>query len=214
MLIKIPALVRFMFPNRIWRATTDANEIYLTFDDGPVPGITPWVLDELERFNAKATFFCIGDNVRKHPAIFERIINDGHSIGNHTNNHLNGWEVSAPEYLKNVLLAEQSFSEILATKEQKETRLFRPPYGRLTRNQSKQLQKQNFRIVMWDVLSRDYDIRISTDTCFEKVVKHTRAGSIVVFHDSLKAEKNLRIILPKILKHFSNGGCGLKGLDI
>lgn len=214
MLVKIPFLIGFMFPNRIWRGAPDENKIYLTFDDGPVPGITPWVLDELDKFNAKATFFCIGDNVRKYPKIFERIISEGHYIGNHTQNHLNGWRTPSQEYVENVLLAEQSFSEFFGKTDQKRTRLFRPPYGRLTGNQAKKLGQKNFRIVMWEVLSRDYSPRISPDTCFENVVKHSEPGSIIVFHDSLKAEKNLRVVLPKVLQYFTSRGFEFKGLEI
>lgn len=213
MLVKVPFLIESIFPNRIWRRAPDEDQIYLTFDDGPVPGITPWVLDELAKFNAKATFFCIGDNVRKYPGIFERIISEGHYIGNHTQNHLNGWRTTTQEYVENVLLAEQSFSKFLAKKDTKEFRLFRPPYGRLTGYQAKKLRQKNFRIVMWEVLSRDYSPRISPDTCFENVVKHADVGSIIVFHDSFKAEKNLKVVLPKVLQYFISKGFEFKGLE-
>jgi peptidoglycan/xylan/chitin deacetylase (PgdA/CDA1 family) len=169
--------------------------LYLTFDDGPVPNVTPWVLDTLKSFNVHATFFCVGDNVRKHPGIYSRIIEEGHSTGNHTYNHLNGWNTHTTDYLSNIEQCAQQVS----------SQLFRPPYGRLKRTQYEKLSK-SYRIIMWDVLSGDYDAATSEEKCLQNVMKHTRNGSIIVFHDSIKAERNLRYALPRALEHFLKEG--------
>ncbi|GHN01475.1 polysaccharide deacetylase [Cytophagales bacterium WSM2-2] len=190
----------------MWRIPTTSKELYLTFDDGPVPGPTEFVLTELKKVNAKATFFCIGDNVRKHPSIFEKVIADGHGIGNHTFNHLKGWSTPINLYLDNVALCERQ----MATHQQK-TNLFRPPYGRISTRQVKAL-KPNYRIVMWDVLTHDYSKNISRQNCLNGSIKATRLGSIIVFHDSLKAERNLTHVLPKFLEHFSSLGFEFKPL--
>lgn len=241
MIAKIPNLVKKLFPERSWDIPSEKKQIFLTFDDGPIPEVTPWVLEQLKKFNAKATFFCIGENIQKHPEIFPKIISEGHSIGNHTQNHLNGWKTTSERYLQNVLKAEavieegkhekkeereekkeeKSTKNIISDKFQNTTeklnseftihnseftkyRLFRPPYGRITGKQAKLLRDKNYKIVMWDVLSMDYDKNISAEKCFENVVKNAISGSIIVFHDSLKAEKNLRIVLPLILEHYQN----------
>ncbi|WP_424493055.1 polysaccharide deacetylase family protein [Salinimicrobium sp. GXAS 041] len=203
MITRIPGFIRILFPRRFWKVATKKKVLYLTFDDGPVPEITPWVLEQLKKYQAKATFFCIGDNIRKHPNIFQQIISEDHRIGNHTHNHLNGWKTSTNYYVKNVLLGEDFISE---KREQEAPRLFRPPYGRLTRKQSKILQKKNFKIVMWDVLTKDYDRSLSAEKCLKNTIKHSRPGSIIVFHDSIKASGNLKIVLPKVLAHFSTQG--------
>lgn len=169
--------------------------IYLTFDDGPIPGVTPWVLQELQQYNASATFFCIGDNVSMHPEIYQSILAHGHRTGNHTFNHLNGARTSLASYLENTAKA-ASFID---------SGLFRPPYGLITAGQVKALKKK-YTIVMWDVLSYDFDQKTSPETCVENVIRNTGPGSVVVFHDSLKAEKNLRNALPAVLEHFSKAG--------
>ncbi|SRX72257.1 polysaccharide deacetylase family protein [Aequorivita antarctica] len=188
----MPRFIQRLYPERIWAFSRKSNAVYLTFDDGPIPEITPWVLDELKKYNAKATFFCIGENVKKHPEIYRRILSEGHSVGNHTFNHLKGTKTETSPYIKNVLLAE----EIINSK------LFRPPYGKITSKQSKILQKKGFKIVMWDIISYDYDATVSEEECLQNVLKYIKAGSVVVFHDSLKAEKNLRYVLPKVLNIF------------
>jgi peptidoglycan/xylan/chitin deacetylase (PgdA/CDA1 family) len=199
-----------MFPKRIWAFPFSEKQVYLTFDDGPIPEVTPWVLDILEKHQAKATFFCIGDNVRKHPELFRRIISEGHAVGNHTFHHINGWKTKPKDYLENTLKAEAEITNHIIPTHPKRSRrvvnhtlLFRPPYGRITSKQAKQLLKKGYHIVMWDVLSADFDRSISEEKCLQNVMKHVHPGSIIVFHDSLKAEKNLRYVLPKVLNIIS-----------
>mgnify|MGYP001826797799 CR=1 FL=1 len=213
---KTPKLVQWMFPSRIWTFPKESNAVYLTFDDGPISNITPWVIQELKKRDAKATFFCIGKNIQKYPEIFKTLISEGHARGNHTYNHLNGWKTSASEYVKNVLLAEaeankwnqtakiKNSSSIASAKENKKP-LFRPPYGKITSKQSKNLQKKGYQIIMWDILSADYST-ISEEKCLQNALRSIAPGSIVVFHDSLKAEKNLRYALPRVLDFIYNKG--------
>jgi peptidoglycan/xylan/chitin deacetylase (PgdA/CDA1 family) len=173
----------------------DRKEIFLTFDDGPVPEVTPDVLGILKEKNAKATFFCVGENVRKHPGVFLRIRDEGHAIGNHTYNHLNGWKTPPGEYAGNVMRCEELFH----------TMLFRPPYGRFTPSQFFLLRKK-FRFILWSVLSMDFLKGTSPEKCLRIVLDNTSAGSIVVFHDSLKAKENLFSVLPGFLDHFQKKG--------
>ena len=173
--IKTPWWLKKAYPSRVWDLSTSEKNIYLTFDDGPHPVATPFVLDELKKYNAKATFFCIGRNVLEQPAIYERIITEGHSIGNHTQHHLNGWEMPDYLYVKDVTVAAQYI----------QSDLFRPPYGRLKSSQAKQLK--DYKIIMWDVLSGDFDESISNEQCLKNVMENTVPGSIIVFHDSEKA---------------------------
>nr|WP_255592884.1 polysaccharide deacetylase family protein [Marixanthomonas sp. SCSIO 43207] len=190
-LVTVPKFVQRIYPKRIWALPNNNNNVYLTFDDGPIPEVTPWVLDTLKQYNTKATFFCIGDNIKKHPDIYNRILAEGHSVGNHTFNHLNGWQTQPSEYIKNV--------EICETYLNQNTKLFRPPYGKLTSKQSRILQQKGYKIIMWSVLSYDYDNSVSEEKCLQNVLQHIKPGSIIVFHDSLKAQKNLRYVLPKVL---------------
>jgi peptidoglycan/xylan/chitin deacetylase (PgdA/CDA1 family) len=186
-------------------AYTEAEKVmYLTFDDGPHATVTPFVLQQLQQYNAKATFFCIGKNVVEQPTIYQQILNDGHSIGNHTHNHLNGWKTNDASYLKNIELAAQHI----------QSNLFRPPYGRIKKSQAKQLmlRNANMKIVMWDVLSGDFDTQLSPQKCLDNVLKNVTQGSIVVFHDSEKAFERLQYALPKTLEHFSNLGYTFKAL--
>ena len=185
--IKTNAFVKKIFSNYIWDVPNGENKIYLTFDDGPTPEITEWVLEELQKYNAKATFFCIGHNIQKYPEIFPKVIEKGHSIGNHTFNHLNGWKTPINEYIENVSLCQ---SEILNLQSQI-CNLFRPPYGKIKLSQSKKLRKFGFKIIMWDVLSADYDQTISPEKCLVNVLRNVKSGSIIVFHDSVKAFPNL-----------------------
>ncbi|MBK7651392.1 MAG: polysaccharide deacetylase family protein [Flammeovirgaceae bacterium] len=203
MFFRTPFFLPVLFPRLLWRIPTQEKQIYLTFDDGPVPGPTEFVLDTLKKFGAKATFFCIGDNIRKHPIIFSRIIEEGHSIGNHTFNHLKGWSYSTKDYMLNIELCNDQMEAANSGQSTVDQKLFRPPYGRITLNQIKSLE-DNYRIIMWDVLSQDYDRSVSSDSCLNGSIKSTRTGSIVVFHDSLKAERNLTYTLPRYLEHFSN----------
>lgn len=192
--IKTPLLIKWLYPSLGWNKSRQEKTIYITFDDGPIPELTPWVLEQLAKFNAKATFFCIGDNVRKYPSLLEQVQAAGHRIGNHTNNHLNGWYTPAEKYLQNI----KKSAELIPSN------LFRPPYGRITHTQINKLT--SYQIVMWDVLSGDFDQSISPTTCLHNVLSNTENGSIVVFHDSLKAEKNLRYVLPVALSFWKEKG--------
>jgi len=204
---RTPFFLPLLYPSLTWRKKTDALEIYLTFDDGPVPGPTEFVLEELARVYAKATFFCIGDNVQKHPAIFERVCREGHTVGNHTFHHVNGWKTSLKKYVDDIA----SCRDVLKEPVEYSIPLFRPPYGRITRQQIKAIEG-DYHIVMWDVLTMDYLKSLSPETCLRRSIQATRPGSIVVFHDSLKAEKNLRYVLPQYLQHFSAKGFVFKTL--
>lgn len=207
-----------LYPRRLWEGPKEGKKIYLTFDDGPIPEVTPWVLEQLKRYDAKATFFCIGDNIRKHPEVFRQVISEGHAVGNHTFNHLNGRKTSTAEYVANTEKAQQVVEQHLPRSEDPSEEkagkkiLFRPPYGRIKGAQAKSLAQKGFRIVMWDILSMDYDVAISPERCYLNVTNHTHSGSIIVFHDSLKAEKNLRAVLPKILEHYSRKGYSFEKL--
>lgn len=219
--IKTPVVAKKMFPNYVWDIPSTKKVIYLTFDDGPTPEITKWTLDTLKQYNAKATFFCIGNNIEKHPAIFQDILNEGHVIGNHTQNHIKGWKTKAKDYLKNIAAAETVIkSQIptpiaIGTKSQKSrvTNLFRPPYGQITPKQGKKLIELGYKIIMWDVLSFDWEKDVDKETCFDNVIKKATKGSIIVFHDSVKASKNMQYALPKVLKHFREKGYVFKPLS-
>ncbi|MFN2260538.1 MAG: polysaccharide deacetylase family protein [Psychroflexus sp.] len=193
------AFLRRIFPKRIWRIKTDALNLYLTFDDGPIPEVTPWVLDLLKKHNAKATFFCIGENIQEHPEIFLRIINEGHAVGNHTFNHVNGWKTDKSTYLENFQACENIIESHNIS-----TNLFRPPYGKCTFSQSKAILAQNKKIVMWDIISKDYDSEISKEKCFKIIEKNLQKGSIIIFHDSQKAETNMKYALQKTLETFKD----------
>ena len=201
--IKIPIWVQWIFPQRIWSFKKIPDTVYLTFDDGPIPSVTPWVLSELKKHNAKATFFCVGDNIAKNQSILESIISEGHAIGNHTYNHLNGWKTETTEYIKNIQKTQQLVNDIDPLQKGP---LFRPPFGKLTSTQSRELQKLGYKIIMWDVLSQDFDPNISNETCLQNVIKNIKVGSIIVFHDSLKSEKKLRYILPRVLEFVDSKG--------
>ncbi len=196
----MPRFIQRLYPERIWAFPHKRDSVYLTFDDGPIPEVTPWVLDELKKYNAKATFFCIGGNVEKHPEIFRRILAEGHSVGNHTFNHLNGWQTETTEYIENVEKAEKQMSKDARRSDYNPELLFRPPYGKINSKQAKALQAKGYKIVMWDIISYDYDANTSPEKCLQNVLKNIKPGSVVVFHDSLKAEKNLRYVLPKVLQ--------------
>jgi len=214
-LIKSPLLLKWYYPSLLWNKSRTEKVIYLTFDDGPIPNVTDFVLKTLKVFNAKATFFCIGDNIVKHPEVFERVKTDGHTIGNHTFNHLKGWKTDDKTYFENTLKCQQLT----------QTELFRPPYGRIRKSQIRSLElgvrnseykalnnlqfqthHSKLKIVMWDVLSGDFDTKLSPEKCYQNVIKHTENGSIIVFHDSLKAFDRLSYALPKVLAYFTEKG--------
>jgi peptidoglycan/xylan/chitin deacetylase (PgdA/CDA1 family) len=194
-LVQPAVLIRKLLPGSIWRMPGSGKTVYLTFDDGPTPDVTEHVLSMLTEYNAKATFFCIGNCVEKHPDLFDKLIDDGHAIGNHTYSHFNGWNVSFSKYLDDVKQCETVFH----------SQLFRPPYGKLSPRQFLHLRKL-YTIVMWDVLSMDYDSRLSSETCLKNVLHHVRNGSVITFHDSLKAWPRLKEILPQILKELTSKG--------
>ncbi|MEX2235737.1 MAG: polysaccharide deacetylase family protein [Cyclobacteriaceae bacterium] len=196
-----------LYPALTWKIQTDEKKLYLTFDDGPVTGPTEFVLDLLGRNSIPATFFCIGDNIRKHPGIFRRIQADGHTVGNHTVNHLNGWKTSPEKYLANV----KEFDSIAAEVGQPQpSHLFRPPYGRITRKQIKTLS--GYHIIMWDVLSQDYDHHLSSERCLRRTIQACSPGSIIVFHDSYRSQKNMEYALPRLIDHFSDKGFSFQGI--
>jgi peptidoglycan/xylan/chitin deacetylase (PgdA/CDA1 family) len=203
-LVKTPWLLKKLYPKLIWNVKQNTRCIYLTFDDGPIPIVTPFVLNILKQYNAKATFFCIGDNVRKHRDIFEEVKKDGHAIGNHTYNHLKGWKTDDNTYLENVIKTENLLH----------TNLFRPPYGRIKRSQVKLLKKvkPGLEIIMWTVLSGDFDINQKPEKCLDNVLKNTGSGDIVLFHDSLKAYERMEYALPRAMEYWNKEGYEFKGL--
>jgi len=194
--VKTPILLMKLFPELIWRfkgkEQENQNHVYLTFDDGPTPGVTTWVLDTLRQYEAKGTFFCLGKNVEKHQDIYKQIIEEGHAVGNHTYSHLKGWQMDNTEYFNDIELAGNFIS----------SSLFRPPYGRFKTSQIKYLS-DNYQIVMWDILSQDYSPTVSPEKVLTNVLENVRGGSIVVFHDSVKAEPNLTFVLPRVLDSLS-----------
>ncbi len=198
-----PKFVRRLFPNFIWTLPGENGEVYLTFDDGPSPEVTPWVLDELDRHQAKATFFCLGKNVEMYPALFDDIKARGHAVGNHSYSHLKGWQTDPERYVEDVDLANQTMH----------TDLFRPPYGRIAPRQAGLLAGR-YNIVMWNIISRDYNRRLRPRTCLNNVIKHVEPGDIVVFHDSEKAFKNLHFALPRTLKYLQDKGMKSKAIEL
>ncbi|MGQ3088706.1 polysaccharide deacetylase family protein, partial [Flavobacterium sp.] len=177
----------------VWNIPNASKTIYLTFDDGPTPEVTEWVLDILAQHDIKATFFCIGNNIEKHPDIFRKLIEGGHTVANHTFNHLNGWNTDNEKYFENIEACENVMQG------SNTARLFRPPYGKISRSQKKEILKKGYRIIMWDVLSADFDTSISPEKCLQNVLRNTADGSVVIFHDSIKAQDNLRHALPKAI---------------
>lgn len=245
----ITAAGKLFFPSLLWNIPTREKVIYLTFDDGPVPEITPWVLSLLKDYHATATFFCIGENVKKHPEIFNQVLAEDHRIGNHTYNHLHGWKTSTHSFVENVLLAEEiigkevldpvksnincplkdseefepasglanstRISKISLPEIGEDTiphKLFRPPYGKIKYSQVKQIEQLGYKIIMWEVISGDYNNERSANTCYKEVVKNTKAGSIVVFHDSIKASENLKKVLPAVLEYYKKEGFVFRSL--
>ena len=199
--VKTPGWLKRVYNSCVWKMPVTEKVIYLTFDDGPHPVVTPYVLAELDKYNAKATFFCIGKNVVANAGVYEQIIQKGHATGNHTYNHLNGWKTNDDHYLDNITAAGKCIV----------SHLFRPPYGRIRRSQMRKLSEM--KIIMWTVLSGDFDTGISNEKCLDNVLKNTARGSIVVFHDSEKAFENLRYALPKVLEYFSEEGYRFEKLN-
>jgi peptidoglycan/xylan/chitin deacetylase (PgdA/CDA1 family) len=192
---KTPNIIRPLAKDLVWSLPTEAPTLFLTFDDGPIPEVTTSVCEILDQFNAKATFFCVGENVKKYPHIYRTLIEKGHSIGNHSFNHLDGWKTNNRTYFRNLIEASKHI----------DSDLYRPPYGKITKSQSKLINKK-YKIIMWDVLSGDFDPKVDSEKCIQNVIKNARNGSIIVFHDSLKSAKTMLSALPVILNHFSRQG--------
>jgi hypothetical protein len=200
--------IKLLFPKYVWDIPNHENKVYLTFDDGPTPEITEWVLDQLQLYDAKATFFCIGNNIEKNPEIFQKIINENHAFGNHTFNHLKGWKTDTNEYVENTRRCSLFIREkgkVISDKGDT-FELFRPPYGKIKTSQSRALRRLGYKIIMWDVLSRDFDKTIAPEKCLKNVLKNVETGSIIVFHDSIKAAQNLKYVLPKTLAFLKERG--------
>ena len=210
--IKTHWIVKKLFHNFMWDVSNQKKTVYLTFDDGPIPEVTPWVLEELRKYDVKATFFCIGDNIDKHPELFKKLITEGHCIGNHTFNHLNGWKTPKKSYVENVKKCEEII--YLNSKAPAQSKIFRPPYGKITSSQSKAIRKLGYKIIMWDVLSADFDINISKEECLNNILSNIESGSIIVFHDSTKAFKNLEFVLPKTLEYLKNNNFNCETLKL
>lgn len=191
LLIQAPKALRMLYPKAVWNAKTVVPTLFLTFDDGPIPGLTEWVLDTLKTYNVKGTFFCVGENIAKNKAVFNRIIEEGHSAGNHTYNHIKGFKSNTSAYLENTEKCE------LITN----SKLFRPPYGQMKKSQYKALLERGYKIIMWDVISYDYE-NISPESCLKNVIKNVKNGSIVLFHDNIKAEEKIKYALPKTIEYF------------
>lgn len=202
--IKTKSFIKRLFSNYVWDLPNTQNKIYLTFDDGPTPEITEWVLEELKKHNVKATFFCIGNNIQKHPELFQKVINEGHVIGNHTYNHMNGWKTETKTYLENIRLCEKQIQKSLI--ENLQSKIFRPPYGKIKTAQAKIVRRLGYKIIMWDVLSADFDQTITPEKCLENVISNVKSGSVIVFHDSIKASHNLKYALPETLNFLKEKG--------
>lgn len=197
-----PKLLRWLYPRALWRMDKNVKAVYLTFDDGPIPNITPWVLDLLDKYNIKATFFLVGDNVRKHPEEFKMIVERGHRVGNHTFNHISGLKYLSYNYLENTNKAD----ELIKSK------LFRPPHGWMRWGQYMVLSHR-YTVVMWDLVTRDYSKRLNGRQVFRIVKKYVRNGSIITFHDSIKSEKNLKYALPRSIEWLLEQGYEFKTFD-
>jgi peptidoglycan-N-acetylglucosamine deacetylase len=201
---KTPWIFKKIFPERVWKIKTDEKNLYLTFDDGPHAEATLFVLDELKKCNAKATFFCIGKNVKEYFPIYERIIDEGHKTGNHTFHHLNGWKTEDKKYIDDIAEAAKFI----------DSNLFRPPYGRITKFQIKAISGERLRLktIMWSVLSGDFDPEVTGENCYLNVINNAKPGSIIVFHDSAKAFPALQYALPRILEYFAKDDYAFKVL--
>ena len=204
---KYGRVFKVLFPSYVWGVSTKSKELFLTFDDGPVPEATEFVLDELAKYHAKATFFCVGENIKKHPQIYQRILEEGHRVANHTFNHLNARKVPFSEYLQNVKLCDEVMTNDLG-----QQKYFRPPYARLKWGQIAQVKKMGYKVVMWNVLTGDFDKHLDKDFALQQSIRATKKGSIVLFHDNIKHFHNMSYILPRYLSHFAEKGFSFKAL--
>lgn len=199
---KASSVLSFFIKGFTWTLPNKENSIYLTFDDGPIPEVSPWVLDVLKAKGIKATFFCVGKNVEENPAIYQRILDEGHSVGNHTYDHVSGWKTDNDVYKASIDKAAEFIT----------SNLFRPPYGSISPNQYMMI-KNEYKVIMWDVLSKDYDGTVDEMTCFHNIVDNVKSGSIIVMHDSLKAECNLRATLEKAIDYLLDKGYNFKKIE-
>jgi len=206
--IKTPWFIKKIFPSYVWDMPGNEKTLYLSFDDGPHPEVTPFVLQELKKYNAKATFFCVGTNVALHPQVYQQIISEGHAVGNHSHTHPNGWETPTAEYINDIAKAANYI----------QSNLFRPPYGRIKKQQAKKVKyamnNESTRVIMWDVLSADFDTDFSPQQCLDNVLRNCTNGSIVVFHDSEKAFPNLHYCLPEAMKQLAGEGYNFKKIEL
>ncbi len=207
--IKTHWIIKKIFSKYMWSKDQNEKVVYLTFDDGPTPQITDWVLQQLQQYNAKATFFCIGKNIEEQPEIFQRLLELGNAIGNHTHNHINGWRSSKNTYLDNIEICENAIGDLVNQKQ----KYFRPPYGKISPAQATAVLQKGYKIVMWDVLSADFDQAITPKKCLQNVLKSVDSGSIIIFHDSEKAYQNLQYALPKVLQFLQDNNYECQLLD-
>ena len=205
---KTPKWIQVVYPELTWETNSSSKEIYLTFDDGPIPEVTTFVLDQLSKYGAKASFFCVGENIEKYPKEFDQVIKQGHTVGNHTFNHLVGWRTDDEYYFENVARCQFEIEKHTGKRNKK---LFRPPHGRIKKSQIKGL-KEEYEIIMWTYLTGDFDSKLNSEICLSKAKERITKGDIVIFHDSLKAYKNLKYTLPKFLKYFSEQGFQFKSV--
>lgn len=209
--VKTHWLMRKIFSFFIWQIPTSQKIVYLTFDDGPIPEITDWTLDLLKKYNAKATFFCIGENIERNPDLFRKIHHDGHSIGNHTYNHVNGWHTPDQAYIENVDACSKTIGKFVS-EDKSQAKLFRPPYGKLNSAQFNAIKERGYNVIMWDILSADFDTNITPEKCADNVLKNIKPGSIIIFHDSIKASKNLKYALPQTLDYLQKNGYEMRAI--
>ncbi len=203
MKIRPPKILKKLYPSFIWSFPDDKDGVYLTFDDGPRPEVTPWVLDLLDKYDAKATFFCIGKNVELFPEIYNEIIARGHAVGNHSYSHVKGWGVPTGDYIRDVDTASDTIH----------SNLFRPPYALIGISQARMLSER-YKIIMWNILSRDYNYNISGKRCANNVVPHIQPGDIIVFHNSIKSAKNMFYALPIVMESIKNKGLKCKKIEL
>lgn len=220
--VRVPSFLKWWYPSWfVWDRKSKNKVIYLTFDDGPIPEVTEWVLDMLSslsipnEFPVKASFFCIGENVQKHPHIFQRIQSEGHQVGNHTFNHLKGWKTNDETYIENTVKASEIMGKF-ATSKTSSTELafplFRPPYGKIQKSQARKLRALGYKIIMYRVVAYDWEPSVSPEQCLSNVINNTKSGDLVVFHDSIKAFRNMQYALPRMITHFKEKGYRFESL--
>lgn len=207
--IKTPKFIPMLFPFYAWRIKPMEGGVYITFDDGPTPGITDWVLDQLKKYKAKATFFCVGNQIKQNPELFKRIYYEGHSIGNHTLSHVHGWYTTREQYLSEIEETSNIIVDLLGFK----PKLFRPPYGKFS-PATREAILSDYQVIMWDVLTGDFDPKMTAEACVLNTISSFEPGSIIVFHDSLKCSDKLKSILPSVLSFFYNNNFSMHSIEM